>query len=245
MDGPIAGDATPGAEPVGTPVSQPETYTVTVDGVDRRVSLDELTENFSKGEHFTQKSQALAEKERGFAAKEQQYEELREMATGLASRPDIIAEVERMWEQQPQQQPPAQGQPGQQYGATPQRAPQVVNPQIQELQAQNQRMTEMYYEQQAQQEALALQMKHPEVDIESIYGIAADNPGINLETAYELQQYRQQQVQQAQAQANAGSRTDQSPATGMPPSGRPDPNDMTDEQMWAYVGEHLDDDNYK
>lgn len=42
-----------------------ETYKVTVDGVEREVTLDDLVSNFSKGENYTRKSQELAtERER-------------------------------------------------------------------------------------------------------------------------------------------------------------------------------------
>ncbi|MEN2765772.1 hypothetical protein [Ornithinibacillus xuwenensis] len=51
-----------------------ELFTVKVDGEEREVSIDDLKENYSKGENYTRKMQELADEKKQFEAQQEEYE---------------------------------------------------------------------------------------------------------------------------------------------------------------------------
>lgn len=210
--------------------AEPQQYEVTVDGQRESVTMEELQGGYMKGSDYSQKTMALAEKQREIA-------EMEKFMGALSERPDIVNEIERMWNQTPQT--PAQGDmvSGDNPTGTPGKP---ASPELQEIQRQNQWLMEKHYEQEARMEAQTLQGKHPDVDMEAIYKIANERKLVNLDDAYELLQYQKITATQEQAQASEGSHVEHTGGGGAPATGKPDVNKMSEPQMWEYVRGQLD-----
>jgi hypothetical protein len=157
--------------------AQQELIEVKVDGQVKQVTLDELKEMYSKGEHFTQKMQKLSEREK-------ELEALVQFANTLDQRPDVVQAIDQMlFSTNPSQAE----QYNQQYAGTgnaPAVDPRLIQQTVQsELQQFRQ---EMQYEQAAMREIQAFERTHPDIDIDKVLDFAEAEQQTSLENAFIL-----------------------------------------------------------